>query len=260
MARVAASGPHQREEAGVWPRGPARPLLAAGAVHLWRADLDALPDELGELLSRAEQARADRLLSPHRRLLWTRARGLLRALLGIYLDKDPRAVRLVEAEHGKPALLAGRADPSARRDRSGSAQLSFNLSHSGALALYGFTNDGPIGVDVELAARREFDHLALAARAFGSSEAQRLRSLHPASRQQEFLRLWTRHEAALKCLGAGIGRHSHGAAGRGELWTSELDLGARALGALALTRSPQEIERWEWQGLDGRGLTYSSSA
>jgi phosphopantetheinyl transferase len=42
---------------------------------------------------------------------------------------------------------------------------------------------------------------AICQRALGPAEALRLQDLHPAIREREFLRMWTRHEATLKCRG-----------------------------------------------------------
>src|SRR5580658_6034799 len=111
----------------LWPPGPPEPPpLAAGAVHVWYADL-ASGEPLEGLLDGPERQRAQRLADPRRRALWTRSRGLLRLLLGRYLTQDPRAVEIAVAEHGKPRLAE--ASPAGR-------PLSFNLSHSGTSALY----------------------------------------------------------------------------------------------------------------------------
>lgn len=78
------------------------------------------------------------------------------------------------------------------------------MSHSGELALYAFSTAGAVGVDLETA-RRPIDEVAIAARLFREADAQRLQSLAPRARRREFLRLWTRYEAELKCRGLGIG-------------------------------------------------------
>jgi 4'-phosphopantetheinyl transferase len=211
---------------------PARhPRLAPGAVDVWRADLANVADELTGLLSVQERARSGRFPRAGDGELWARSRGVLRALLGRYLTRDPRELQIAESEHGKPALL--------ERAGSASERLCFNLSHSGEIALYAFTASGPVGVDVELAGQPR-DAPALAARAFGPAAAARLQRLDPAGREREFLRAWVRHEAALKCLGTGIG--GEGGAG----WIAELPLGARGAGAVALTGVPSELRCWDW--------------
>lgn len=216
-------------------------------MHVWRADLTALTDDCRELLSPAEQARADRFARERDRQLWTRAHGVLRALLGRYLARDPSALRFAAGAYGKPELVCeppGSA-PTAQRAPATLATLSFNLSHSGHLALYAFAATLAVGVDVEVA-RRAVNEVALAARAFGSAQAQRLAALDPVVREQEFLRAWVRHEAVLKCRGTGIG----GAAAQtngSEPWIAELDVGPRAAAAVALERPPRELCLWEWR-------------
>jgi 4'-phosphopantetheinyl transferase len=232
----------------LWPPGPPEPPpLAAGAVHVWYADL-ASGEPLEGLLDEPERQRALRLADPRRRALWTRSRGLLRLLLGRYLGQDPRAVAIAVAEHGKPRLAQDGRSP------------SFNLSHSGASALYAFCAGGAVGVDVELASERPRDEPAIAARTLGPEQARRLRAIvDPGLRQAEFLRAWTRHEAALKCLGTGLaGADMDPAdpaavldAGTPEppaaaLWVEQLDLGQGAAAALACERPPRELRRWRW--------------
>jgi 4'-phosphopantetheinyl transferase len=214
---------------------------------VWRADLAELADDLGELLSPAERTRAERFAHERDRLLWTRAHGVLRQLLGRYLERDPRALSFTTVAHGKPALLDDppRSPATSRRIAARPAGLSFNLSHSGHLALYAFSAIGPVGVDVEVA-RRPIDELAIAARAFNPAQVRRLAVLDPLTREREFRRAWVRHEAALKCRGTGIGGAAGQASG-GEPWIAELDLGPRAAGAVAVGRPPRELRCWDWR-------------
>jgi 4'-phosphopantetheinyl transferase len=217
---------------GAWAPGPIRPLLADGAVHVWRADLDAVSDDLGATLSDDERARAERFLRERDGRLWGRSRAVLRALLGRYLRADPGRVGFAIGEHGKPTL----ADPGAR--------VSFNLSHSGAMALYAFAAPGPVGVDVELP-RRPFDAVAIAARELGAEAAERLQALPRPAREREFLRAWVRHEAELKCLGIGL-------AGAGERpdcpspWIAELQVADGGAGAVVTPGRPAELRCWQW--------------
>jgi 4'-phosphopantetheinyl transferase len=201
-------------------------------VHVWRADLTMLADGLGALLDGEEQARAERMLRTADRRLWTRARGLLRALLGRYLQADPGALRFIGGEHGKPELADGPF---------------FNISHSGALALYALSTTSAVGVDVEVARRepprQRTSDIALAARAFGPAQARRLAALDPAARESEFLRAWTRHEAVLKRRGTGI---DGGRADTGGTWIGELDVGPGAAAAVALDAPPSDLRCWEW--------------
>jgi 4'-phosphopantetheinyl transferase len=219
-------------------------------------DLTAADDKLCAMLNDEERERAGRLLSERDRRLWMRSRGTLRALLGRYLDQNPRTLRFGSGPHGKPCLLDTAPDGSAPGPDQQSAacsRVSFNLSHSADVALYAVAAGVPVGVDVEVA-RRAIDEVALAARTFGQAEAERLRELDPDARRSEFLRAWVRHEAQLKCLGVGIGgadaiRDQEGA-GRGDSrpWVAQLDVGTQTEAAVAVDAAPQELHCWEWQG------------
>jgi 4'-phosphopantetheinyl transferase len=230
-----------------WAPGPERPELPEGAVDVWRAELGSVDERLAELLCEEERARAERLLNERTRVLWTRSRGLLRTLLGRYLEADPHALRFVEDPRGKPSLgaPAGGSPPGEPAGAKGGASVSFNLSHSHTLALYAFSRNAPVGIDVE-ADRHPIDELAIAARMLGADAAAHLRAMtDQGERRREFLRAWTRYEAELKCLGAGIGGGGPGLGGRG-LWVAQLEPGGDAAGAVACVREPRELRCWTW--------------
>lgn len=213
-------------------------------MHVWRVDLTAVGDHVAGSLSAAERERARGIAGEDARRRWSRARGALRELLARYLRERPDAIALSAGRHGKPQLAG-----------DGRCALSFNLAHSQQLALYAFAAAGSVGVDVEVvraeSPRAGGDRVALARRVFGELQARRLEALQPAARELEFLRLWTRHEAELKRRGTGIGAASGadraGGEAREEPWIVELDVGARAVAALAVERgSPAELRLWEW--------------
>jgi 4'-phosphopantetheinyl transferase len=218
-----------------WKPPPKRLQLAEASLHVWRADLGPADDGVDELLSADERARAQRFVSARDRERWTRARGILRALLGHYLDSDAGTLRFSVGARGKPALLHEPA-----RTDAAEARLCFNLSHSQDLALYAFART-QVGVDVEVA-RPGIDAIALAERVFGHGEGGRLRRLPESARAREFLRAWVRHEASLKCYGSGLGA----SAGRHGLWLAELEVGTGAAAAVALDRAPRQLCLWEW--------------
>jgi 4'-phosphopantetheinyl transferase len=206
--------------------------LRDGAVHVWRADIDAMSGtDYASRLPPSERARARRIVDPRRRERWARARGVLRELLGHYLDEDPRSLALARSENGKLSIRA--PEP-----------LHFNLAHSREVALYAFSRAGDVGVDVEAPRRRRGDELALAARAFGTPGAGRLAALTPRARALEFRRSWVRHEASLKLRGGGIFTARGGVLAH-EPWVCDLDIGAGALAALALDRAPTELAHFD---------------
>lgn len=218
-----------------WPPGPGRPVLPENAVHVWQADLDQAGEELFGLLSGEEQARAARLVSARDRRRWAHSRGVLRALLGLYLDTDPAVLRFRTGEQGKPAL-----EP---------PEISFSLSHSAGVALYAIAPTAAVGIDIELA-QRSIDELAVARRIFEPGVAARLEALPPAERSREFLSSWVRHEAEVKRLGIGIGSPLPPATQRA--WCTDLDLDVGA-GALAVDPQPSELRCWSWPPAEATG-------
>ncbi len=246
-----------------WASTPRHPRLAEDAVHVWRANLEAVPEHRLGLLSPEEHARAACLLSERKRQLWARAHGVLRELLGRSLERDPHTLSFITGPHGKPALRddpPGSAAEAAERTPAGPRRLHFNMSHSGGLALYALSTVGEVGVDVEVARRhgRPLDVLAVAARAFGPAEARRLQQLDPVTREQELLLAWVRHEAELKCRGTGIGgAGAEGEMAEGEMgekvWIAELDVGSHGAAAVAVARPPRELCCWEWPPLSDGG-------
>ncbi len=202
---------------------------------MWRADLDGAGEELLGLLSTEEQARAARLMSARNRQRWARSRGVLRALLGLYLDADPAVLRFHFGVQGKPSL-----DP---------PEISFSLSHSAGVALYAIAPTAAVGIDVEIA-QRSIDELAIARRIFRPGVSARLEELAPAERSREFLCFWVRHEAEVKRLGIGIG--SPLPAGSQPAWCTDLDLDVGA-GALAVDPQPRDLRCWSWPPAEATG-------
>jgi 4'-phosphopantetheinyl transferase len=198
------------------PAVPTHPELSATRPHVWSANLDAAPGGLERVLSPDERSRADAIRAAQRRARWICSRAILRTLLGHYLERDPVTLELRNTRHGKPHLLGE------------SAWLSFNVSHSGALAVYALRRGSALGVDVERS-DRVFDERALAHRLLDPAALRGATELDPARRRVELLRAWTRREAIAKCGGTGL----RGEPDDGEYSVFELDLGESAVGALA---------------------------
>jgi 4'-phosphopantetheinyl transferase len=179
-----------------WPKGPSRVVLPPDDVHVWCAVLERPPEDLAHLaalLSDDERERVERSHSPMVRREFTAARGLLRLLLGRYLDCEPRRVRFRFGPQGKPELAACPSTP----------PVHFNVSHSHGLALFALTRRQPVGVDVERI-RPFANDLGLAERYFSSWEYRALRDLEETRRHDAFFQTWTRKEAFLKATGGGI--------------------------------------------------------
>jgi 4'-phosphopantetheinyl transferase len=166
--------------------------IAADEIHIWRASLEQ-PTEATErlrgLLADDELARAAKFRFARDRDRYIVGRGLLRSLLGDYLGQPPRELRFGYGEFGKPVLDGGGPH--------------FNLSHSGSLALFAFSADTELGVDVELA-NADFAKERIAERFFSKEEVHVLRSLAEPLQATAFMTCWTRKEAFIKARGDGL--------------------------------------------------------
>lgn len=165
--------------------------LDSQTVAVWQANLE-LPepviDDLASLLSRDETARADRFHRSRDRSAFMAARGILRMLLGQYLQCDADRVQLSYTDRGKPFI----AD----------SDFQFNVSHSHGLALYAIAHRRSVGIDIESIRPMEVEQLAQ--RFFCEREYQQLCKLSDEQQSIAFFTYWTAKEAYLKATGEGL--------------------------------------------------------
>ncbi len=204
------------------------PLLP-DEVHVWTASRDASDEAVGAmraLLTDDERRRADRFAFPHDRRRFAIGRGLLRTILGRYLDRAPESLRFVANGHGKPGF-----DP----NLNVGIPIRFNLAHSGPWVVYALTLGREIGVDIERI-RPDFGGDAIAGRFFAPGEVAELRALPEDSRALAFFHGWTRKEAYIKAKGKGLAL---------PLDQFEVSLGpGRPAALLATLPDPEEAARW----------------
>ena len=180
----------------IWQDPDINLQLTEDRVHIWRANLDlpsAQIDRLASFLSPDEITRANRFRFPQHRTSFIASRGILRQLLGNYLNLHPQDIEFDYSDRGKPLLAKSNIDIS----------LQFNLSHSREYALFGFAIDRLIGVDLEYL-REMRDAVKIARRFFSSKEYSLIASLDLPQQQQTFFKLWTAKEAYLKAIGIGL--------------------------------------------------------
>jgi 4'-phosphopantetheinyl transferase len=180
--------------AAEWGELHAWPRLEAGQVHVWRADLaldQACQAQVYESLTDAERRGAARRRSAQDRQHAVASRGILRHLLGRYLEQSPSSIALALGPYGKLRLAGEPAD------------LRFNLAHSGGLAALAFALGREVGVDLQ--ERVPIDLGELESSGFLSGgEVRELQRLNGQQRDQAVLRCWTRKEALLKAMGVGM--------------------------------------------------------
>lgn len=170
------------------------PVLSIQDVHVWSAHKPpTLPPEFFERLSQAERARANSLRFLEHHLAYVFAHAMLRDVLSRYLHCRPEDVCLLENPFGKPSVSKAWVDTT----------LEFSMSHAGDLTIVALCHGRRIGIDAE-EVRPIADLLSIANSHFTPEECEFLRRQLPSNREREFLRCWTRKEAYVKALGAGL--------------------------------------------------------
>jgi 4'-phosphopantetheinyl transferase len=229
-----------------------------GTIHLWSARTDpdtasaiaAHPEStLFDLLSSDEQARAKRYIVANARRQFVEVRGLLRVLLGAYLQRDPNSIGFIYSDNGKPSLS----------EASGGISIQFNLSHSQAQVLYAFSADRAIGVDIE-GVNPLISYIDLAHRICTPQEQRVFDQLPPSQQPQAFYKIWTRKEALVKLGGDRLYEKlsifevpAHATAGSywiqaedQRIWLQDLELVQGFAGAIALPNAPERIILHQW--------------
>src|SRR5882757_8470739 len=114
-----------------WCQPPAELPWPHEEVHAWRATLawpDAAAHRLEQCLSADERDRMGRFRFAKDRRRYLIGRGVLRTLLGRYLEVAAQKLRFATTAAGKPHLATGQG------------QLQFNLAHSGEYVLIAIAN------------------------------------------------------------------------------------------------------------------------
>jgi 4'-phosphopantetheinyl transferase len=163
-------------------------------IHVWRLEL---PADGGRAAARAARNR----------------------ILGAYLG-EPGSIALAAERDGKPRLAEA------------PERLSFNLSHSGRLALLAIApGETGVGIDIErIQGRRDLPRLA--ARWLPADDATAIATAPPGRRETLFYAAWTRHEARVKCTGTGLAGAPPGP--EVHAWQIEVDSGYAAAVALEI--------------------------
>jgi 4'-phosphopantetheinyl transferase len=175
--------------------------LPENEVQLWRVDQEAIADEESRwqrVLSSDETARASRFHFPRDRQRFVASRALLRTILATYLAIEPTGVSFSYSKKEKPFL-----GPTHK-----GSDVTFNVSHSGGIALLAFSRSRDIGVDVEQV-RHDSDIDAIARRFFSTHEQNQLAALPGDEKFEAFFRCWTRKEAYIKATGEGLSLPLH---------------------------------------------------
>jgi 4'-phosphopantetheinyl transferase len=169
--------------------------LQPGTVHIWQAALDqpaASVTQLEQLLSDDEHVRAARFRFERDRRRFIVARGILRSLLARYANCPATHIGFSYSTRGKPSLRPEH-EP----------HLYFNLAHSAEMALYAFTLEHEVGVDIEQ--QRPLDDVHQIAEHYFSPRERAILAMQAGDElYRTFYTYWTRKEAYLKACGEGL--------------------------------------------------------
>jgi 4'-phosphopantetheinyl transferase len=177
--------------------------LSSEEVHLWFVACDDITD--AELLARyrrlltpeerAQELRFHFPIDRHRFLL---TRALVRTALSRYVPIAPEDWIFVADSHGRPRISNKHPEHAAAL-----ADISFNISHTLGLVLFGITGRSALGVDTENV-RERVAAVELADRYFSPSEAHSLRALPGGLQPGRFFDYWTLKESYIKARGLGL--------------------------------------------------------
>lgn len=209
-----------------WERAPVNLVLSANNVHVWYTRLEqplALVERLHDSLVDDERTRAARFVFDRDRRNFIVARGVLRDILGAYLNCAPRDIQIIYGRAGKPSLTF-----------SNPVSLEFNLSHSHGLAIYALAQR-QVGIDVEFI-RPLADRDRIVAQNFSPPERAVFATLSSRKKDVAFYHTWTRKEAFIKAIGDGLTYPL-------DQFSVLFDADAPA-GFISVAHSPQEDARW----------------
>lgn len=200
------------------------PRLSPGEVHVWCVPLSSNignAETLDALLSEDEREKAGWFVFERDKVRYVAARGILRRLLGGYLNIDPSEIRFSYGAFGKPELRSPSMDsaptghcvshfaPGEMVTGRLAERLRFNLSHAGGWAAYAVSGDRDIGIDIE-PLRHDVPWQELAPLVFSPNEQAEFAEIPPHKKATAFLRGWTRKEAYLKGRDEGLSLSLHG--------------------------------------------------
>lgn len=164
-----------------------------GEVIIWQIELNVSDNQIDnylKVLVGEELLKANRFKFKKDRRNFVVCRGVLRILIGHYLNLNPKDVQFRYSEFKKPCL-------------KDSFNLHFNVSHSEDIAIIGFFMDKPIGVDIEYL-KSDFDLMGIANGFFSEKEIYALKQVPEQESNISFYRCWTRKEAFIKAEGSGL--------------------------------------------------------
>lgn len=171
--------------------------LTREEIHLWFAS-DEIDGKQAisyrKLLSADERERERRFRFEKDRDRFSITRTLVRTVLSRYEPVDPRDWVFTANAYGRPQIDCS---------RMGTANISFNISHTAGLVVLGVTRGRAVGVDVEKICAR-ISPIETAKQAFSAMELAGLSRLPAEQQLDRFFEYWTFKESYIKARGVGV--------------------------------------------------------
>lgn len=159
-------------------------------VHVWSLKAtDGIAVAVSPVLCDAELDRAVRFKKSEDRTEYVAARGSLRYLAALYLQREPDTIDIRTSDKGKPFIPE--------------SHLEFNVAHSNGQIIIAFTCGAEVGVDIERVDADVIDD-SLLSFCLHRGEIEEYRSIPPELRAAYFFNRWAAKEAYLKLLGDGL--------------------------------------------------------
>ncbi len=167
------------------------PRLPYGDLDVFYAETSSLKpfyQRLLSVISREEHEKAEKIISANVRDTYVISHATLRLIMAEYLNVDPSDICFTYNPNGKPSLIDN--------------PVFFNLSHTSDAFAFGLSRDSYVGIDIEEV--NQFVDYASISRSFFSTDEQTAIFNSDEDSRDLFYLLWTRKEAFIKSLGAGI--------------------------------------------------------
>jgi 4'-phosphopantetheinyl transferase len=243
----------------LWLPAPSNLALSQNDIHVWCVRLNTARPRIRKLqntLTIEEVKKANRFRSEKDRERHIVARGVLRDILGRYLNTPPEQLRFTKGKHGKPALSLDQGD----------LGLHFNMSDSHHLVVYAVTRYRQVGIDLEhIQPIPEMEQIV--ERFFSIPEKEAFLAISPHERLDAFYRGWTRKEAYIKAKGQGLSIPLHqfevsiasgekaallnvyGDRKEASLWSlHEITPAPEYIATIALEGHDWQLSCWQWVG------------
>jgi 4'-phosphopantetheinyl transferase len=168
------------------------PPLQKNELHVWSVSLEPgeeFIEKCKSVLSEGEKSRIDWFSFLQVQNNYIISQGVLRLILAGYLNIEPSQVQLSKHAKGKPFVL-------------NDASLFFNLSNSGKKAVFAFSRNTEVGIDLEMI-RTLPDLEELIQKNFSPQERYFIMK-NADEKLKRFFLFWTIKESYLKAIGEGM--------------------------------------------------------